>query len=91
MRVARAVIRLPVGIAGAGGPVRMECEGATVREALADCVAREPRLESRIFRDDGTVWVGVFVNGRNIRQGAGMETLVRDGDEIRLLPPIAGG
>lgn len=69
----------------------MECEGRTVAEALADCVAKEPRLRARIFREDGTVWVGVFVNGRNVRQGGGLETGLNDGDEIRLLPPIAGG
>ena len=89
--MARALIRLPVGIAGPGGPTRMRCEGSTVAEALADCVGREPRLRSRIFRDDGSVWVGVFVNGRNARQGEGLETVLNDGDEIRLLPPIAGG
>jgi molybdopterin converting factor small subunit len=89
--VAKAVIRLPVGIAGADGPTRMECAGATVAEVLADCVAREPRLKTRIFREDGTVWAGVFVNGRNVRQNSGLETCIEEGDEIRLLPPIAGG
>jgi sulfur-carrier protein len=91
MIVAKAVIMIPVGIAGAGGPDRMECEGRTVGDAVAGCVAREPRLGPRIFREDGSVWVGIFVNGRNIRQGKGLETPLRDGDEIRLLPPIAGG
>jgi MoaD family protein len=69
----------------------VECEGDTVAEALADCAARRPRLASRIYREDGSVWVGVFVNGRNVRQGGGLETPLQDGDEIRLLPPIAGG
>ncbi len=36
------------------------------------------------------MWVGVFVNGRNVRQGDGLATRLNDGDEIRLLPPIAG-
>jgi molybdopterin converting factor small subunit len=89
--VAKALIRLPVGVAGADGPTRMECHGATVAEVLADCVAKEPRLKTRIFREDGTVWVGVFVNGRNMRLISGLETCIEDGDEIRLLPPIAGG
>ncbi len=69
----------------------MECEGADVREALTDCVAREPRLKTRIFREDGSIWVGVFLNGRNIRQAGGLDSPLGDGDEIRLLPPIAGG
>jgi MoaD family protein len=89
--MAKALIRLPVGIAGAEGPARMECIGRTVGDALADCVARQPRLKPRIFRDDGSVWVGLFVNGRNIRQGQGLDTPLEDGDEIRLLPPIGGG
>lgn len=91
MGMARVFVRLPVGLSGPGGPAREQCEGRTVGEALADCVARRPGLKSRIFRDDGSVWVGIFVNGRNVRQGEGLETVLSDGDEIRLLPPIAGG
>ena len=89
--MAKALIKLPVGIAGSDGPSHLECEGATVGEALADCVAKEPRLKTRIFREDGGVWVGIFVNGLNVRQGQGLDTPIGDGDEIRLLPPIAGG
>lgn len=80
-----------MGLTGSGAPARMECEGSTVAEVLADCVAKEPRLRARIFREDGSVWTGVFVNGRNVRQGGGLSSPVEDGDEIRLLPPIAGG
>ncbi|OFW61271.1 MAG: hypothetical protein A2133_10750 [Actinobacteria bacterium RBG_16_64_13] len=89
--MAKALVRLPVGIAGPEGPARLECEGRTVGDALAACVAGQPRLRTRIFREDGSVWVGIFVNGHNIRQGGGLDTPLRDGDEIRLLPPIAGG
>ncbi len=89
--MATAVMKLPPGISGKDGPRTMQCEGRDVAEALADCVAREPRFKERIFREDGSVWVGIFVNGRNVRQLGGMQTLLADGDEIRLLPPIAGG
>ena len=89
--MASVFVRLPVGLVGPGESPREQCEGHTVVEALNDCVARRPGLRSRIFRDDGSVWAGVFVNGRNIRQREGLHTLLTDGDEIRLLPPIAGG
>jgi molybdopterin converting factor small subunit len=89
--MAQALLRLPVGIAGPEGPSRLECEGATVEEALADCIGKEPRLRTRIFREDGSLWVGVFLNGRHIRQTGGLTSPLADGDEIRILPPIAGG
>ena len=89
--MARASMRLPVGIAGLDGPSSLQCEGATVQEALADCVAKEPRLRSRIFKEDGTVWVGVFLNGKHIRQTGGVASPLSDGDEIRIMPPISGG
>jgi molybdopterin converting factor small subunit len=69
----------------------LECAGATVGEALADCLEKEPRLRSRIFREDGSLWVGVFLNGRNVRQKGGLDSPLADGDELRILPPIAGG
>jgi MoaD family protein len=89
--MAKAFIKLPVGLVGADGPALMECEGVTLGQALDDCVRREPRLYSRIFREDGGVWVGIFVNGRNARQLGGMDTELADGDEIKLMPPISGG
>jgi molybdopterin converting factor small subunit len=54
-------------------------------------VAKEPRLRSRIFKEDDTVWVGVFVNGKNVRQTGGLASPLADGDEIRIMPPIGGG
>jgi len=89
--VARIFLKLPVGIAGPNGRSRLECEGTTVAEALSDCLETEPRLRSRIFRDDGSLWAGVFLNGKNIRQKDGLDTPLADGDELRVLPPIAGG
>jgi MoaD family protein len=87
----KANVKLPVGLVGAAGQGLLECEGETVGEALTDCVAKEPRLKTRIFREDGGTWAGIFLNGRNIRQYQGLDTPLSEGDEIRILPPIAGG
>jgi molybdopterin converting factor small subunit len=86
--MAKVLVRLPVGVALPGMPELIECEGATVAEALADCVAREPRLKTRIFRQDGTPGVGVTVNGRNVPPETGLAVAVADGEEIRLLPAV---
>ena len=48
--MARANVRLPVGLCGPDTPSQMECEGLTVADALADCIIRQPRLKARIFR-----------------------------------------
>jgi len=37
------------------------------------------------------MWAGVFLNGRNVRQFQGLDTALSEGDEIKILPPIAGG
>jgi hypothetical protein len=86
--MAKAFVRLPVGVVLPGMPTLMECEGATVAEVLTDCIAQEPRLKTRIFRQDGTPWVGLTLNGRNVTTEKGL-TAVEDGDEIRMLP-LAG-
>lgn len=86
--MAKAILRLPVGVALAGMPSLMECTGATVAEALADCVAQEPRLRGRIFRSDGTLAAGVFVNGLNMPPETGLEVAIEDGAEIRLIPAV---
>ena len=89
--MARAVIKLPVGLVYPEGQREMECQGATVGEVIEDCLTREPRLRPRVFREDGKLWVGIFLNNRNVRQMQGLETAVKDGDLLTLMPPIAGG
>jgi molybdopterin converting factor small subunit len=77
-----------LGVSLPGVPTRLECEGSTVAEALADCVAREPRLKGRIFRQDGTLWVGVSLNGSAMSQEAALRAGVADGDVIGLVPAV---
>ena len=86
--MAKVLVRLPVGVVLPGMSPLMECEGATVAEVLADCTAQEPRLKSRVFRQDGTPWVGIVLNGRNVTTETSL-TAVENGDEIRMLP-LAG-
>jgi molybdopterin converting factor small subunit len=89
--VAKAYVKLPVGMTTAGGDPQIECRAATVAEALDLAVAADPRLRPRIFRDDGRMWAGVFLNARNINALDGLETPLKDGDMLSVVPPISGG
>jgi hypothetical protein len=86
--MAKVAVRLPLGVSLAGMPTAMECDGATVAEALADCVLKEPRLGGRIFRRDGTLWVGVVINGSSLPPETALAAVLADGDTIGLVPAV---
>jgi len=66
--------------------------GATVGEALDSLYERHSELRSRIADDGGLRrFVNVYVGGEDIRFLDGLATPVKDGDEITILPAVAGG
>jgi len=79
----------------AGGRTRVEIDGphATVREALGGLFARHPALRPRLVDEQGRVrpHVNVFVGSESIRPGRGLDTPLRDGAEIVVLPAVSGG
>jgi len=89
--MARVCLKLPVGITYPDRLPDLEVEAATVREALEQAVARDTRLEGRVFGVDGGFATAVFVNGVSAKRLRGMETPLADGDVLTLIPPIAGG
>jgi sulfur-carrier protein len=70
----------------------IDVEGSTVGEALEAVFARHEDLRERII-EDGEVrrFVNVYVAGEDIRFRDGLETPLEDGDEVTILPAVAGG
>jgi molybdopterin synthase sulfur carrier subunit len=76
-----------------GGSEAVEAEGSTVTALVADLDRRYPGIRERICDDSGQVrrFVNMFVNGEDIRFLQHLDTPVKDGDEVSIVPAIAGG
>ncbi|MDQ2895807.1 MAG: MoaD family protein [Actinomycetota bacterium] len=75
-----------------GGESIASVDGATVGEVLDALYARYGELRSRIAEDGGLRrFVNVYVGGEDIRFTEGLDTPVTDGDEVTILPAVAGG
>jgi molybdopterin converting factor small subunit len=67
-------------------------EGATVRQTLASVGAGYPDFAGKLF--EGTAlkrFINVFVNDEDIRYLDNLDTAVKDGDEVSIIPAVAGG
>ena len=75
-----------------GGAREVPAEGDTVRELLFDLMARFPGLRPQLAEDgDIAPFVNVYVEGEDVRTREGIETEVRPGATVILLPAMAGG
>ncbi len=75
------------------GQSELTAEGNTVRELLDDLGRENPGLLERIMGADGDIqqFLNVFVNGSDIRYEDDLDTEVSAGDEVSIVPSIAGG
>jgi MoaD family protein len=74
------------------GKATVEASGATVQAVLDDLGRKFPGLTARIF-DNGQVrrFVNVYLNDEDIRYLDSLATAVKDGDELAIIPAVAGG
>ncbi len=75
------------------GLTSVAIEGATVGEVFESLVTQYPGLRSNLLGDDGGMhkFVNVFVNDDDIRYLDRLDTKLSDGDEVAILPAVAGG
>ncbi len=71
----------------------VEVKAGTVGEAIAELQSRYPGIRERLVDDNGDVrrFVNVYVNEEDIRFLNNQQTLIKDGDEVSIIPAIAGG
>jgi molybdopterin synthase sulfur carrier subunit len=71
----------------------VQAEGANIDEIITSLEARYPGLKERICDESGNIrrFVNVFINDEDIRFLDEKATAVKEGDEISIVPAIAGG
>ncbi|MBV8258442.1 MAG: MoaD/ThiS family protein [Actinobacteria bacterium] len=86
-------VRIPPTLrAEVGGERQVPAQGGTVREVIEDLTSRFPGLEKQLVEDgDIAPYVNVYVEGEDVRTLDGIETPVREGATVILLPAMAGG
>ena len=68
-------------------------EGSTIREILNNLESQFTGIKERICEENGAPrrFINIYLNEEYIRFLEGEETTVKDGDEISIIPAIAGG
>jgi molybdopterin synthase sulfur carrier subunit len=87
------VVKIPAQLrAATGGESETQVDGETVREVLDGVFDRYEELRDRIC-EDGNLrrFVNVYLDGEDIRFLSGLDTEVADGNEVTILPAVAGG
>ena len=71
----------------------VEAEGDTIESLIQNLEANYPGIKERICDESGNIrrFVNIYLNDEDIRFLDGNATAVKDGDEISVIPAIAGG
>jgi len=76
-----------------GGQKAIEARGATVAELFDDIDSRFPGFKAQMYNDEGKLqrFVNVYLNDEDIRYTGGVDTAIKQGDVLDVLPALAGG
>ena len=87
-------VRIPTPLRPyAGGRNEVPVNGGSVEQALAALVREAPELRPHLLAEDGSLrsFVNLYLNGEDVRTKNGLATSLKDGDELKVVPAIAGG
>lgn len=75
-----------------GGEKRVQATGSTLAALIDDLDANHAGLKDRIVTDGKLhKFVNVYVNDEDVRFSGGLDTAIDDGDDVTILPAVAGG
>jgi molybdopterin synthase sulfur carrier subunit len=88
------LVRIPTPLRRhTGGVGEVTAEGKDVGEVVDDLERQFPGLRDRLCDETGDFrkFINVYVNQEDVRFLQGRESLLKDGDEVSIVPAIAGG
>lgn len=71
----------------------VDCSGATIDELMNELETQFPGIKARLCDDAGNLrrFINFYVNSEDIRFLEGQSTALKDGDEVSIVPAVAGG
>ena len=86
-------VRIPTPLRSlTGGEEAVQVTGDTLRDVLASLEGKHPGIKERLLDDKGVRrFVNIYVGDEDVRFLDGLETKLKSGDEISIVPAIAGG
>ena len=87
-------VRIPTPLRGlTGGAAEVQIDGASLAEAIGQLEAQYPGMEQRLKDENGELrrFVNLYVNGEDVRFLQGLDTGLKAGDEVSIVPAVAGG
>ena len=76
-----------------GGKNEVEVSGNSVAEIIENLASAHPGIKERICDEQGEIrrFINIYVNEEDIRFMTGKDTPLKEGDEMSIIPAIAGG
>jgi MoaD family protein len=87
------IVRIPAGLRTlTGGADEVKGAGATVGDVIKDLDSRHPGLKDRLVDEKGVRrFINIYVGEEDVRFTGGLGTELKAGDQISIIPAIAGG
>ncbi len=87
------IVRIPAALRPlTGGADEVKGAGATVGEVIEDLEKRHPGMKDRLLDEKGVRrFINIYVGEEDVRFTGGLKTELKPGDQISIIPAIAGG
>jgi sulfur-carrier protein len=87
-------VRIPAPLRGlTGNQDSVSASGGNLGECIDNLESQYPGIKERLYDESGELrrFINIYVNGEDIRFLSGLDTPLKAGDEVSIVPAVAGG